>query len=409
MRLELVNEGVRNLLALTFAFAILTLWIPAQWPVAVFQLAIFLLASAAVASWIRNAPRFAYPFVPLVFVVIWGALQLVTGATANSFATQYALVNWLTMLAVFALGYTFFQHGPVREWFREAMIWFSTGVAIVAILQVFTAGGKIFWYFPAAFSGSHHVMGPILYHNHYAAFVEVVLPIAVWEAVSRQRNALRYSVAAAILYSSVIVSASRAGTALATAEIVLVGLLVWRANGAGTRATFPAFVKLGALLCVVIAIAGWGSLSLRFGEANPFGMRREFAMSSLQMIASHPLTGVGLGNWPIVYPGYAVCDFGVFANQAHSDWLEWTAEGGIPFGIAMLTLFLWVIRPAVQTIWGIGVIAVFLHASVYYPFSRPAIGAWITIVIAMLAAIYCHSDGNSVTNSTKRSYRVLFS
>ena len=250
-------------------------------------------------------------------------------------------------------------------------------------------------------------MGPILYHNHYAAFVEVVLPIAVWEAVSRQRNALRYSVAAAILYSSVIVSASRAGTGFATAEIIVVSLLAWRAKGKAIRANVPAFMKLGALICLFTAIAGWSALSMRVGEANPFGMRREFAMSSLQMIASHPLTGVGLGNWPVVYPGYAVVDFGVFANQAHSDWLEWTAEGGIPFGIAMLTLFLWTLRPAIQTIWGVGVIAVFLHASVDYPFSRPAIGAWITIVIAMLAAISCHSRVNSVTKAVKGSHPVL--
>jgi O-antigen ligase len=127
------------------------------------------------------------------------------------------------------------------------------------------------------------------------------------------------------------------------------------------------------------------------------------------MIASHPFMGVGMGNWPVVYPGYAVTDFGVLANQAHSDWLEWTAEGGVPFGIAMLTLLLWAIRPAVHSIWGIGVVAVFLHALADYPLSRPAVGACITIVIAMLAARYSKASIPVITGGVNRAHPALAS
>jgi O-antigen ligase len=79
-------------------------------------------------------------------------------------------------------------------------------------------------------------------------------------------------------------------------------------------------------------------------------------------------------------------DPGTFANQAHSDWLQWTAEGGIPFGIALATLFCWCVAPAFRSVWGLGVIAVFLHAAVDYPFSRPAMGSWPILIIGMLAA-----------------------
>jgi O-antigen ligase len=115
-------------------------------------------------------------------------------------------------------------------------------------------------------------------------------------------------------------------------------------------------------------------------------VRREFAVSSLHMIAAHPWSGVGLGAWPTAYPRYAILDFGTFANQAHSDWLQWTAEGGIPFGMALATLFFWCVLPAFRSVWGLGVIAVFLHAAVDYPFSRPALGAWTFLIIGMLAA-----------------------
>jgi len=391
-------------LALAFAFAILTLWIPAQWPVAAFQLTIFALASASVASWIRNPPRFSYPFVPLSLACLLGLAQLLASRTSNAFETQRAVVNWLTLLAVFAIGYTLFQQSSARNWFRLSMMWFACGVALLAILQSFTAGGRIFWLFPSEFSGSHNVMGPILYRNHFAAFVEIVLPIAVYEAVSRRSDSLRYSAAAAILYTSVIVSASRAGAAIATIEIAVVAWLAWRASRLTSRPVAPALMKLAAVLALFTVIAGWSALSSRMYEPDLFTMRREFALSSLQMISSQPLTGVGLGNWPVVYPHYAVIDFGVFANRAHSDWLEWTAEGGVPLGIAMLTLLVWAVRPAIRTIWGLGVIAVFVHAAVDYPFSRPALEAWITIVIAMLAAINCHSLTNSNNRTTNSSH-----
>jgi hypothetical protein len=47
--------------------------------------------------------------------------------------------------------------------------------------------------------------------------------------------------------------------------------------------------------------------------------------------------------------------------------------------------FLWTLRPAFRSAWGIGVVAVFLHAAVDYPFSRPALAAWIVVAIALLA------------------------
>ena len=72
----------------------------------------------------------------------------------------------------------------------------------------------------------------------------------------------------------------------------------------------------------------------RFGIPDPLAWRREFAASSFHMIAAHPWFGVGLGAWPTVYPSYAIADFGVFANQAHSDWLEWVVEGGVGFAVA---------------------------------------------------------------------------
>jgi hypothetical protein len=139
------------------------------------------------------------------------------------------------------------------------------------------------------------------------------------------------------------------------------------------------------MFLVVTAVVGWESVWNRFWAPDPLAVRRELAISSFHMAASHPWFGTGLGTWPTVYPRYAIIDIGAFANQAHDDWLQWTAEGGFPFGIMLATLFFWSLRPAFRSVWGLGVVAVFLHAIVDYPFSRPALGSWPILILSLLA------------------------
>jgi hypothetical protein len=49
------------------------------------------------------------------------------------------------------------------------------------------------------------------------------------------------------------------------------------------------------------------------------------------MIHDRLWAGLGLGTWSAAYPAYASYDDGTFVNQAHNDWLQWGAEGGLPF------------------------------------------------------------------------------
>ena len=149
-------------------------WVPAYWPVTVFQVGIFALAVSALAIFgIRRMRRAdLYPLVPLSFAVAWGLLQWGTGHTAYAFDTKTAVVRWATFLAVFLAGISLFRETEVRHWFRSAMLWFGSVVAVVATVQTFTSPGKIFWLFPTEYTD--YVMGPILYRNHYAAFIEVV-------------------------------------------------------------------------------------------------------------------------------------------------------------------------------------------------------------------------------------------
>ena len=366
-------------------FGILTLWIPDYWPVTVFQVGVVALAATVVLRFHQRFVDLAYGVIPLAFAVGLGVFQCLTGSTAYLFVTETATVKWVTFLAVFLIGMAIFENDEIRGQFRSALVWFGGAVAVIATLQTFTSGGKVFWLFPSGYTET--VMGPIVYRNHYAAFIEAILPMALYQAMRRQRNSLMYIAMAAVMYASVIASTSRAGTLLVTGEIAAVALLMWMRRRAVARSS----VMVVIAAAVLTAVTGWGAVLGRFGATDPVGVRRELAVASFRMIAAHPWIGVGLGAWSTVYPRYATVDIGAFANQAHTDWLEWTAEGGIIFGLVMASFFAWCVRPAFRTIWGLGVVAVFLHALVDYPFSRPALGSWFVLIAAM-AACECRSE-----------------
>jgi O-antigen ligase len=263
------------------------------------------------------------------------------------------------------------------------MLWFAFLVSVLATVQTFTAHGRVFWLFPTGVTD--YLMGPILSRNHYAAFIEAILPVALYQALSRSRNSLLYSLMAAVMYASVVASASRAGTVLATAELLVVPALMLARGRTSGRAVAVSLARMLVLFAVFTAVVGPETVWARIWAPDPLAIRRQLNVSSLHMIAAHPWFGVGLGAWPTVYPRYAIVDVGLFVNQAHNDWLQWTAEGGIPFALLLAALFLWSLRPAFRTVWGLGVIAVFLHALVDYPFSRPALGSWPILILAMLS------------------------
>src|ERR1039458_1978218 len=185
--------------AALFFFAILTLWVPGYWPVTVFQVGIFGLAAIAVWRARYSPPEFVWPIVPLAFAVLWGLFRSLTGRTAYAFDTKLALLRWATFLSVFLVGISLFRDDAVRRWFRSAIVWFAFLVAAFASVQTFTSQGKVFWLFDTPYTD--YVMGPILSRNHYAAFMESVLPIALYLAVRRERESLLYSGMAAVMYS----------------------------------------------------------------------------------------------------------------------------------------------------------------------------------------------------------------
>jgi O-antigen ligase len=179
------------------------------------------------------------------------------------------------------------------------------------------------------------------------------------------------------------------GFLLTTAEMVVTPVLVMR------RLHIPfARIRNGAFFFAVIlvmlgAAAGPSILASRLTAKDQYAGRREFTEASISMVKDRPLLGFGLGTWSTVYPGYAVSDDGLFINQAHDDWAQWAAEGGLPFLGLILAIAVWSVRGGIRTGWGLGVAAVFAHCLVDYPIQRTGVAL---VLFTMMAALASRSE-----------------
>ncbi|MEZ5351668.1 MAG: O-antigen ligase family protein [Bryobacteraceae bacterium] len=304
----------------------------------------------------------------LAGAVAWGVLQQVFATTLYRHATETWTLAWLANLTAFSLARRLARDGA--EALLDALLVFGVAVAVVGTVQAFTSPGKVFGLFESGYRDL--VMGPFVYHNQYAAFVELLLPVALARSLFDTRQRLIFALAAAFLYASVIASGSRAGALLVTAEVVaLVAMAGWKDR----RAALGPLALVAVAMAVSVMALGPDTLQRRLG-AGFSGGRIEYWKASAAMLADHPLAGVGLGNWPLAYPRYATADDGLIANQAHSEWVEWSCEGGLPFLAILLAIAALSAKPAIASRWGLGIIAFWLHCAVDYPTRRPAIAVF---------------------------------
>lgn len=375
-------------LAAVLFLGILTMWVPQRWALAAFQLALFLLAAARIAIRMPMRQGIApHPCAWLLAAAIgWGVLQVAAGWSVDRFHTLDQVLNWTANLVAFALAVETAGEPAARDRFLNAVLAFACALSIVAMLTVFSSPpGVVAWRFDVHTGAP--TLGPFVYHNQYAAFIEAVLPLAVVRALVDRARGWMYTGAAAMLFASVVAAASRTGAILCAAEIALVAIL-GRLRG---LVSTPRLLRLatagGVAIVALAAAAGWEDLWSRFQEPEPYALRANLLRSSLAMIARRPLTGWGLGTWAQVYPGYALYDDGTFVNQAHSDWAQWAAEGGLPFFALLVALAAAAVRPAVASLWGLGITAVFLHCLVDYPMQqRPALPAFFFALLGVILA-----------------------
>lgn len=200
--------------------------------------------------------------------------------------------------------------------------------------------------------------------NFVAHIAAIGLPVLVWCTVTARRPAgsLMGSLGAAVLAATLVLSRSRAAwLAVAASIVVLLFPLIisrkyWDRKVVGGRFArlLLAMVIAGTLATILPNSLNWNSDSpyldsargmVDYSKGSGRGRVAQYR-NTLHMAESHPVLGVGPGNWPVRYVGFAkrgdpsLADDGMTANPwPSSDWVAFVSERGFVGAIALLAVF----------------------------------------------------------------------
>lgn len=360
-----------KILALLLGVGIVTAWMARPEPWWAVQTALLALGAA----WafmgelrrLRPSPWLAV----LAMGTLWPWVQMLAGTTVHAEATRTASLQWSAWLAAYAVAEAAARRDEARRmWMLRACAAFAVVQALAAILQRFTAEGRVFWLFDSGYRTGQ--MGPWVYDNQYAGFVLMLMPLTLWRARG-------WTFAApALLVASVFVSGSLAGSILVVAEALVV--LALRGDAAVRR-----FAGVAVLAAAMLGVTGWEALNEKLRRDAPLKVRTQLTLATVEMARDRPWLGWGMGTWSTVYPAYARFDDGAFDNQAHNDWAQWAAEGGVPFFVVTLLLAAGAVAAGWRTGWAVGLGFVLVHCGIEYHFQqRPVFGA-VFFTLAALA------------------------
>ncbi|HEX4209687.1 MAG TPA: O-antigen ligase family protein, partial [Candidatus Binataceae bacterium] len=264
--------------------------------------------------------------------------------------------------------------------FLRALIIFVLGsgmlVAMLGIAQHGWWNGKILWLFiPNDWRGplpnNPRANGPFVNPDHFANYLAMILPLAaagslfpILPGFRHKRSSdiqLICAVVAFVIASAVMMSLSRGGWMVAIIGVgTALGLSTRHAReelpgflrGFGVK-LLPAVVGCTALvLLVLLYLAGPTGRSqagvriaatLSHGE-NLTGAKPSLWFDTTKMIRDFPVTGVGVGGWPEIFPHYQRPPWlnSFFFREPENDYLQLLAETGI-VGLALTMWFAWAI------------------------------------------------------------------
>jgi O-antigen ligase len=232
--------------------------------------------------------------------------------------------------------------------------------ALFALLRQTTQRGAPDFLFP--FVRLDRGYGQFINNNHFAFLMEMALGLVLGLLVGgslRRDRVLLYLAAAIPLWMALVLSSSRGGILSMLCQLLLLALMFIavrrsqkskaRDNSAARslRRTWSSTVfrlALGGVFLAAIMIGivwvGGEQIIGRFGaiqdevaveaqESNIGVRRKEIWGATWQMFKEHPLAGVGIGGYWTAIPQYHNASGKMTPQQAHNDYLELLASGGV--------------------------------------------------------------------------------
>ena len=285
---------------------------------------------------------------PLLALSVWGAVQFVVPALSlDSQATKEAAVKVLASVVYFLAALHTLRSSERRRKVLIVLTVFGFAVSVFAILQRLTYNGKMYWIRPV--SPYIAPYGPYGNYNHFAGFVELILPLPLAYLLFARINfeqRILWLIGVILMAVALILSGSRGGVLALGVELLTMMLIAVWAQRQGLQAEFNLagnkLIAGGALAAVLLLVAwiGYEPLSQRFsllrqgtGEYS-LVTRTEYWRGAWRMIQDHPVTGVGLGAFPTAYPAYGRSSVkNERLEHTHNDYLQLLTDAGLIGGL----------------------------------------------------------------------------
>lgn len=207
---------------------------------------------------------------------------------------------------------------------------------------------------------------------------------------------LLWILAVAVLWVAILLTGSRAGTAIsALSAFILLFLLIRKIAGALRRVVVLATIAAAA---VIVQIFGGGNILKRVSEGFSENGRYDAWASSWNIVRDHPWFGTGLGTFKIAFPPYRQSDMGIMQiwEKAHSTPLEWAVELGLPAASVMTIVWMvaqsillrrYLMQPHAYALPAFGLSAmtlIGLHSVVDFPMQIAGFAIPVTILLGAI-------------------------
>jgi len=279
---------------------------------------------------------------PLLALIFLGLGQFLFRGTASPYDTRIELQLLTALTLLLFLATQMFRTADDWRFFVWFLMSFGFLVATFGILQHLTFNGKLYWFREMRYGGIP--FGPYVNRNHFAGFVELVIPVALVPLVLgkvRRERWFAVGLLALLPLGALFLSASRGGIISFAAELGLLTLLLILRRTGGKHVLAGAMVLLFAFM--LVSWLGIRQILERFSSMQSLeatsGKRASMRLDTWHIFREHPWTGTGLGTLQTVFPAYETLYDAKIVNHSHNDYLEALAETGIA-GAACCAWFL---------------------------------------------------------------------
>jgi putative inorganic carbon (HCO3(-)) transporter len=317
---------------------------------------------------------------PLAVLILFALIQTLPQLGPISISAYDTRLFAFKLIGITLTGALLMRYTSSRYRLR-ALIYLVIGVGVVSalfgILRQTTQRDATGFFLPFLMPDSGY--GQFINRNHFAYLMEMALGLALGMVVGggeRRDRLLIYLAAALPVWTALVLSNSRGGIFSMLSQLLFLALMFsvmrpareWLDGDAGAfarlkRKANSAVVRAALTICLVLAMIagvlwmGGDPLARRLesmpGEVNTVDDGQEGARrmqiwdATWRLTRDHPLAGSGFGAYWVAIPKYYDAPGKLKPYEAHNDYLEVLASGGLIGALIVAWFIVALVRVAV--------------------------------------------------------------